>query len=663
MSAHDPTRANQRNLSRTGRFVSYCSSIHVRLGLPGERRALAHCRAGCPVSGGQHLLLSVRAFLHLCSPVAVDIRFHQVLRETTRCTSQSTSPQGGACDCIPDIHAAISLLPSGSMASLANQEPPAPADSAAEPASPPAAPSDVQPRLTVHVASDITDSSVSVQGPSTKTTGRRVSYAVDATPSPDGVQADQVLHASSSQSIEQPLLSKASTSRTFGSLASLEVDYDQLDGDDADLALGRLPALLLYGPFGAARAQEPGEARNRALRKLNAVIREHGLGELSFHDYVRALRIFCSLIRRKARAKTRKRASRLRERRELQQAAGEAGETDGSQSFAPLQSGQTHSPGFEGEPERGRRNRVEGSRSAESSPPRARRSLEIDQSPSFASLSSNHRATSAQFSRSRLAALTSLASKPMPARGNSHPESHEPHLNASRVHSVEHPDCPSCPNLRSQPENNISVEHLQLLHHMLRHAESIYGLPLNVRSAPGTSFLSVTDKNIVIQRTGIEADGLLAAQFTSDAFLPAYYVAVDKRVRAIVICVRGTANFLDSLTDVAATHDPFTVIAGEVFDKAARDSKARNDVSTEEVCRTSVGENNAMEENVIHGHGHAGVLRSARQLFERIHPVVLKGVRDHPTYDILITGHSLGGAVSAVSSHVCATFFALCWRE
>lgn len=155
---------------------------------------------------------------------------------------------------------------------------------------------------------------------------------------------------------------------------------------------------------------------------------------------------------------------------------------------------------------------------------------------------------------------------------------------------------------------------------MLRHAESIYGLPLNVASAPRLSLTKVKDIAIICRRTGISSSDLCVSQFSTKAFLPAHYVAVDREIKAVVICVRGTATLVDSLTDVAATHDPL---------------KIRR-------------ENATSEDDYVEGFGHAGVLRSARNLFTKIRGVTLSAICDNPGFELLITGHSLGAATASV---------------
>jgi Lipase (class 3) len=168
----------------------------------------------------------------------------------------------------------------------------------------------------------------------------------------------------------------------------------------------------------------------------------------------------------------------------------------------------------------------------------------------------------------------------------------------------------------------------------LRHAESIYGLPLNVASAPGTSLTGLSVRNIVIRRTGLRSNDLLCTQFQSDAFLPAHYVAIDRRIRAVVICVRGTANLLDSLTDVAATHDPFTIMTTSETSSLSASTDSAGGISS--------------QSSLISGHGHAGIMRSARNLYEKLRVTLLAAIEKHKTYDVLLVGHSLGAATAAV---------------
>lgn len=174
------------------------------------------------------------------------------------------------------------------------------------------------------------------------------------------------------------------------------------------------------------------------------------------------------------------------------------------------------------------------------------------------------------------------------------------------------------PDTQNEKNGEVCAEHVQLLYHMLRHAESIYGFPITVPSAPGITLTKLTDRAIICRRTGIDAADIKLASFANSAFLPAHYVAIDKHIRAVVICVRGTANIVDSLTDIAATQDPFAV----------REIEGGTDVRK--------------------GYGHAGVIRSARNLFARIRSVTLEALTENQGFELMITGHSLGAATAAV---------------
>lgn len=155
---------------------------------------------------------------------------------------------------------------------------------------------------------------------------------------------------------------------------------------------------------------------------------------------------------------------------------------------------------------------------------------------------------------------------------------------------------------------------------MLRHAESVYGFPVSMPSAPHVVLTRVTDRAIICRRTGIASEDLRTARSSNTSFSPSHYVAVDRQIKAVVVCVRGTANLVDSLTDFAATQDPIRI---------RRLEQGRDD-------------------DVVQGFGHSGVLRSARNLFHKIRDSVLTKLRENPGFELMTTGHSLGGATASV---------------
>lgn len=190
----------------------------------------------------------------------------------------------------------------------------------------------------------------------------------------------------------------------------------------------------------------------------------------------------------------------------------------------------------------------------------------------------------------------------------------------------------------------MNADHIRLLTHMLHHAESIYGLPLTVASAPCTSVTRLTDRAIVCQKTGIPDSDLIKTQFRAQVFFPSFYVAIDRKVHAIVVCIRGTANPIDSLTDVAATTDYLRVRRLSIADPAPVLALAS---SSSDMAQN---ENKHLQDGMydyVEGFGHSGVLRSAHNVLAQIRDEVIQAARDNPEYVVLTTGHSLGAATAA----------------
>ena len=75
-----------------------------------------------------------------------------------------------------------------------------------------------------------------------------------------------------------------------------------------------------------------------------------------------------------------------------------------------------------------------------------------------------------------------------------------------------------------------------------------------IKGLAGAAMGSDTNMELLVQYTGVPRQDVLAAHFASLDFLrPAHYVAIDRRVGAVVIAVRGTMSLTDTLTDIAAT--------------------------------------------------------------------------------------------------------------
>lgn len=75
-----------------------------------------------------------------------------------------------------------------------------------------------------------------------------------------------------------------------------------------------------------------------------------------------------------------------------------------------------------------------------------------------------------------------------------------------------------------------------------------------IKGVAGAALGPDTNMDLLIKYTGVPREDIVAAHFSSLEFLrPAHYVAIDRRVGAVVIAVRGTMSLTDTLTDIVAT--------------------------------------------------------------------------------------------------------------
>lgn len=193
------------------------------------------------------------------------------------------------------------------------------------------------------------------------------------------------------------------------------------------------------------------------------------------------------------------------------------------------------------------------------------------------------------------------------------------------------------------PFYQIAEEHVQLFYHMLRHAESIYGLPMTFPSAPRISLTRLKDRAIICRRLGLSPQDLVLANFDTAPFLPAFYVAVDRQIHAIVICIRGTANLVDSLTDIVATNDPFYIRRRTSSSMSSTSSPSQSSGLDDQVTQDMLD-----NDDFVKGYGHSGFIRSARNVFHHIHDAALEAIGANPTFQLVVTGHSLGASTAAV---------------
>lgn len=101
----------------------------------------------------------------------------------------------------------------------------------------------------------------------------------------------------------------------------------------------------------------------------------------------------------------------------------------------------------------------------------------------------------------------------------------------------------------------------------------------------------------------------MSAEWHPMPFSPAALVALDHASRWVVLAVRGTLSGPDTITDACAHSAPF-----------------------------------------LGGTAHAGFALSAWQVVQRHVPAVAAALAAFPEYQLVLTGHSMGGGVAALVS-------------
>ncbi|KAK4532670.1 hypothetical protein CCYA_CCYA13G3527 [Cyanidiococcus yangmingshanensis] len=107
--------------------------------------------------------------------------------------------------------------------------------------------------------------------------------------------------------------------------------------------------------------------------------------------------------------------------------------------------------------------------------------------------------------------------------------------------------------------------------------------------------------------TPVYAKMLRKARWSSSQDEPAYYITIDDLSQSIVLAIRGTDTVSDVFTDLSLHPTPF-----------------------------------------LSGMAHAGMTRAALRLYEEVHETLRQALATHPQYDLVFTGHSLGGGVASI---------------
>jgi len=70
--------------------------------------------------------------------------------------------------------------------------------------------------------------------------------------------------------------------------------------------------------------------------------------------------------------------------------------------------------------------------------------------------------------------------------------------------------------------------------------------------------------------------------------------------------------------------------------------------ANEPVSKFLLGDERTKTESFLDSYGHSQTVQASNALYNLLHDYILEFKSDHPDYDVVITGHSLGGAVAAL---------------
>jgi len=140
-------------------------------------------------------------------------------------------------------------------------------------------------------------------------------------------------------------------------------------------------------------------------------------------------------------------------------------------------------------------------------------------------------------------------------------------------------------------------------------------------------------------------EDVVYAQWRSATHRPAFFIVRDTERKNIVLCIRGTLNAKDLLTDLCATAETW---------EGDEEEKEKEDVSTLRriLSKTSGTFNHGNQLRAHHGmtEGARGVAQLAREIVE-------KELASNPNFSLVIVGHSLGGGTAAVLGAMWKSIF------
>ncbi|KAK3279192.1 hypothetical protein CYMTET_12912 [Cymbomonas tetramitiformis] len=151
---------------------------------------------------------------------------------------------------------------------------------------------------------------------------------------------------------------------------------------------------------------------------------------------------------------------------------------------------------------------------------------------------------------------------------------------------------------------------------------------------PPRAARAMSDEAFVLHLTGIAKRDLLLFDWSSRAYSPGYYVALDHATRSVVIAFRGTVSGPDLVTNLTNEAIPAPpALAARTTDLASATGGT--------VCTDR-------EQDSKGAYVHQGFWLAAEKLAGELHTPVTDALARHPGYSLRVCGHSLGAAVGSL---------------
>jgi len=125
----------------------------------------------------------------------------------------------------------------------------------------------------------------------------------------------------------------------------------------------------------------------------------------------------------------------------------------------------------------------------------------------------------------------------------------------------------------------------------------------------GIKLKDQANMKVLLEHTNIQLEDVICTKWSSEHFHPGHYVVLDHATNAIVVAIRGTFHIKDCLTDLIASYEPF-----------------------------------------MGGYAHTGILNAAKKKFQDLTPILIETLKKHPSYKVILVGHSLGAGTAALLS-------------